>query len=60
MLGVVDAEVLDDVAPADSETVRILPTLRATFCCIRRKPYQRRRVSFLRNVGAVAMSMRRS
>ena len=44
----------------DSETVRILPTLRATLPCIFTKPYQRRRPSFLRRVVAVSRSMRRS
>ncbi len=43
-----------------SEGVRIVRACRATLACIRRKPYQRRRLSFLRSVGAAAMSMRRS
>ena len=36
----------------DSETVRILPTLRATLPCIRRKPYHRRRRELLAPVRA--------
>ncbi len=44
----------------DSETVRIRPSCRATLPCMDRKPYQRQRLSFLRSVGAFAMSILRS
>ena len=44
----------------DSETVRISPAWRATLPCIRRKPYQRRSVSFCHGLVAAARSMRRS
>jgi hypothetical protein len=44
----------------DSDTVRIFGSRRATFFCIRRNPYQRRRTSFLRRVLAFTMSIRRS